>query len=170
MPLDRNPNRCDCIRKRTQRLSVSTTRQDRSFTRRRTKYRAADSSTFLPEGILAYLHQIERGEPVDAARTREALIAFNDRQWQISSALGGLQFDRLAKQLKLNISTVAALDRVRDEKSGLRKEIQDEINYYGRRGVRIDKLRIRRLIAAIQSLNKSIEQVDLLINSRARAH
>jgi hypothetical protein len=125
---------------------------------------------FPPDGILGYLQEIERGEPLDAERTQQALIAFNDRQWQISSALGTLEFRALQRELKLNIRTIAALDRVRDEKSGLRQEIQKEINYYGQRGVKADKKKISELTAAIGALNKAIEDVEEIVNSRGRIH
>jgi hypothetical protein len=125
---------------------------------------------FPRSGILGYLLEIERGEAIDPNRTQKALIAFNDRQWQISGALAALEFDQLAKELKLNIATIDALDRVRDEKSGLRQEIQNEINYYGQRGVKADRQRVSQLITAIRSLNESIKEADRAVNSRARAH
>ena len=132
--------------------------------------RALRTLYFPPDGILSFLLEIERGEPVDAARTQQALTAFNDREWQVYGALDMLEFRRLAKKLDLNLATVAALDRVRNEKSGLRRGIQDVINYYNQPGSWIAKQRVRELVSAIRALNDSIQQVEALVNSRARSH
>jgi hypothetical protein len=49
----------------------------------------------------------------------------------------------------------------------LRRDIQEEVNYYGQRGVKPDLNKLRALIAAIEELNSEIEETERIVNSRA---
>ena len=124
---------------------------------------------FPPDGILSFLLEIQKGERPNESRMQDALTAFNDRQWQVTAALDSLQFRRLAKKLGLSLATIVALDKARDQKTGLRHDIQNEINYYGQRGVQPVKQKVRELVCAIRKLNSTIEQVEELVNSRAKS-
>lgn len=76
-------------------------------------------------------------------------------------------FDRLRQDLRLSLATAETLEQIRNGKINLRRSIQDEVNYYGQRGVKPDVEQIRALIAAIEKLNAEILEVERLVNSRA---
>lgn len=123
---------------------------------------------FTPVGVLKFLREIEVGEKVSAERIEAALISFNDREPQVAVALTELDYDKLAKDLRLNITTTAALATLRYGKGDLRHEIQNEINYYGQDGVKPDRKRVQALIKGIEALNRSIEELEVVINKRAK--
>lgn len=125
---------------------------------------------FTPNGIIKFLRKVETGGTISANDIREALTNFNDREWQVTSALSSLDFDKLVKELRLNLATTSALELVRAGKSDLRREIQQEINYYGQPGIVPDKKKLRGLIDSILLLNQSIEEVEALVNTRALGH
>ena len=99
---------------------------------------------------------------------REALIAFNDRQWRVEAALEEIDFDRLQNELGVALATSRALESIRNGKVNLRREIQQEINFYGQRGVKPDRERVAELMRLIRELNSNIEAMEQAINLTAR--
>ncbi|MGI8724413.1 MAG: hypothetical protein ACR2J1_03440 [Methyloceanibacter sp.] len=91
--------------------------------------RALRALYFTPNGVLSLLKQIEDGQEPDSDRTREVLVEFNDKEWRVRESLEALDFDHLRHQLGL---TLDRLEMVRLGKLSLRREIQEEINYYWR--------------------------------------
>lgn len=122
---------------------------------------------FAPDGILSLLKDVAKGERLTGARTRQALIDFNDRQWKIEGAIDGLEFSKLEKELGLSLNSIFVLGSVRDGKSDLRWAIQQEVNSYGQEGTSPNRARVRKLVKAIEELNAAIEQVEVAINRRA---
>jgi hypothetical protein len=125
---------------------------------------------FTPNGILTLLKELERSKAIPGDDLRERLISFNDREWEVGRALEALDFHRLQQDLRLTLATARTLDQIRDGKIDLRRSIQDEVNYYGQRGVKPDLEQIRTLIVAIEKLNAEILEVEKLVNSRALEH
>ena|SRR5258708_5329682 len=122
---------------------------------------------FTPNGILSLLRELERSNGIASDELRERLINFNDREWEVGRALEALDFDRLQQDLRLSLATVNTLEQIRHGKINLRRNIQEEVNYYGQRGVRPDLNKVRALIAGIEELNSEIEETERLVNSRA---
>jgi hypothetical protein len=94
---------------------------------------------------------LEQNNAVTDEDWRDRLINFNDREWEVRSAL----------------ETVHTLDMIRWGKISLRRSIQSEVNYYGRRGVKPNLAKIQSLIEAIEKLNAEIIEIKKLVNSRA---
>jgi hypothetical protein len=61
------------------------------------------------------------------------------------------------------------LDQLRYGKIDLRRAVQSEVNFYGRETASPNKARARKLIAAIENLNTEIEEVEGIVNGRARS-
>jgi hypothetical protein len=122
---------------------------------------------FTPNGVVALLKALEQNNAVTDEDWRDRLINFNDREWEVGRALGALDFDGLKQDLRLSLSTIRTLEMIRWGKINLRRSIQDEVNYYGRRGVRPNLDNIRSLIEAIEKLNAEIIEIESLVNSRA---
>ncbi|MDX8490225.1 hypothetical protein RFN29_01400 [Mesorhizobium sp. VK22B] len=121
---------------------------------------------FVPDSVLSFLRDVSEGLPVSDDRIRAVLSSFNDRQWNVEEALDKIDFARLGKDLRLNLRTASRLQAIRVGKISLRRDIQNEINYYGQRGIKPDRKRVAELTAAIEKLNNLIEEVEMLINKR----
>jgi hypothetical protein len=107
---------------------------------------------FTPNGVVSLLRSVlEQNNAVTDEDWRDRLINFNDREWEVRSAL----------------ETVHTLDMIRWGKISLRRSIQSEVNYYGRRGVKPNLAKIQSLIEAIEKLNAEIIEIEKLVNSRA---
>jgi hypothetical protein len=122
---------------------------------------------FTPKGLLGLLKELERGNGVASNELRERLINFNDREWQVSRALDALDFEQLQRDLRLSLATAKTLDQIRLGKMSLRRDIQEEVNYYGQRGRKPNLDKLRALVGAIEELNSKIEEAERLVNSRA---
>jgi hypothetical protein len=122
---------------------------------------------FTPNGVVALLKALEQNNDVTEEDLRDHLIDFNDREWKVSGALQGLNFDVLKRDLRLSLSTIKKLSLIKLGKLSLRHSIQREVNYYGRRGVRPNLDNIRSLIGAIEKLNAEIIEIEKIVNSRA---
>jgi len=129
--------------------------------------RALRTLYFMPDGILALLRELEHNGGVPSDELRGRLTAFNDREWQVGRALEAIDFEHLRHDLRLSLATLHTLEQIRYGKINLRRDIQNEVNYYKQRGVKPDLKKIRALIAAIENLNAEIEQTERLVNSRA---
>jgi hypothetical protein len=132
--------------------------------------RALRTLFFMPNGILALLKELEQTDGAPGNDLRARLINFNDREWKVGRALEALDFDRLQQDLRLSLATACTLQEIRHGKISLRRSIQEEVNYYGQRGVKPDLDRVRALIVAIEKLNAKILEIEKLVNSRAIEH
>lgn len=54
-------------------------------------------------------------------------------------------------------------------KAGLRRAVQEEVNLYGQKNVKPNKAAAKRLMTAIKKLNTQIEDIDGVVNPRARS-
>jgi flagellar biosynthesis regulator FlbT len=124
---------------------------------------------FTRRGVLSLLHQVADGEELSEERVQQALSDFNDRDWTVANALRRINFDALHREFGLSLSTIRALEQLSYRKMGLRQAVQSEVNFYGQRGVTPKKAAARRLIAAIEKLNAQIEDIDGVVNPRARS-
>jgi hypothetical protein len=68
----------------------------------------------------------------------------------------------------VSLRTVQNLELVRYGKLSLRRDIQDEINYYGRARVKPDVERVKRLLAEIESLNNRILDAEETVAANKR--
>jgi hypothetical protein len=123
---------------------------------------------FTPDGVLQFLKDIEAGKPIDPERIKVALTSFNDRQWEVEEALKKIDFRQLERELRLNIATVRSLNEIRHGKKSLRHDLQNEINYYGQRRSKVNRANVSELIKSIEELNNSIENLERIVNTRAR--
>ena len=122
----------------------------------------------MPNGVLSILKQMAEGEAIPAERIQQALIAFNDREWQVRSALRAIDFERMARELGFTLMTAHNLEAICSDKLDLRRQIQAEINFYGQRGVRPNKAKLKNFVKAIVRLNTMIEQIEKVVNVRAK--
>lgn len=130
--------------------------------------RALRTLYFPPDGVLGFLKEMIARKRIEPDQIRLVLTNFNDREWQVQNALETINFRSLADRLELNLVTLRLLDQVRDGKVSLRCDIQDEINFYGQRGIKPDIDRLGELVKGIETLNSAIEEVEALVNARAR--
>lgn len=125
---------------------------------------------FTPKGIIAFLKKIEAGEQVSEEELKKALIEFNDREPTIERAANLLEFERLFRENDLSLRTIGSLALLRDLKITLRRNIQEEVNYYGA-GLRRTKPnveRVKQLIADIETLNASILDAEEAVGMSGR--
>jgi hypothetical protein len=115
---------------------------------------------FTPRGVTALLRKIDAGVKVTEEEVSAALIQFNDGEPRVERAAATLLFERLSRQHGISLRTIKQLDLVRDGKLSLRREIQEEINYYGRGRHKPDKERVRSLLKQIDELNAAILDVE----------
>ncbi|WP_050628094.1 hypothetical protein [Bradyrhizobium viridifuturi] len=130
---------------------------------------AIRSLYFTPRGILSLLRQVVDGEELSHKRIQQALNDFNDREWEIARTLVRIERTRLHGELGLSLSTLRALDVLSSGKAGLRHAVQEEVNLYGQHGVKPNKGAAKRLMTAIEKLNAQIEDIDGVVNNRARS-
>jgi hypothetical protein len=123
---------------------------------------------FMPKGVLSLLKEAERGDKLSPERIEQALTDFNDREWKVQDALHAINFDRLVKELGMTLRTSQVLEQIRYGKMSLRQDIQNEVNYYGRRGNKPDQEKIRALIDSIEAINAQIEDIERIVNVRAK--
>jgi hypothetical protein len=94
---------------------------------------------------------------------------FNDREWKVEAALRRVDFHAIRHELGLSLASIRVLDQLRYGKIDLRHAVQSEVNFYGQETASPNKARARRLIAAIENLNAKIEEVEGIVNGRARS-
>jgi hypothetical protein len=131
--------------------------------------RALRTFYFTPKGILSLLKEVADGEPLTEKRIQNALIDFNDREWKVEKALQRIDFYALQRELGLSLSAIRVLEQLRYGKINLRRAVQSEVNPYGQYGSNPNKTKAKKLIAAIENLNADIEDVEGVINARARS-
>lgn len=124
---------------------------------------------FTPRGVLSLLHEVANGEELSEKRIQQALSDFNDREWRVGEALRRINFRLLHREFGLSLQTVRALEQLRYGKIDLRQAVQREVNFYGQQGVKPSKAAAKRLISAIEKLNVQIEDIDGVVNTRARS-
>jgi hypothetical protein len=120
---------------------------------------------FTPRGIVALLRKIEAGEKMSEEELSKALVEFNDGEPRVMRASASLEFERLQRELGISLRTVQTLELVRAGKLSLRRNIQDEINYYGRRSVKPNRERVKALLAEIDRLNSMIIEAEEAVGS-----
>jgi hypothetical protein len=122
---------------------------------------------FTPRGILSLLHQVADGEEITQDRIQQALSDFNDREWQVAEALQRIDFHYLRNEFGLSLATLRVLEQLQYGKFDLRRAVQREVNFYGQSGIKPNKPAAKRLIAAIETLNAEIEDIEGVVNTRA---
>jgi hypothetical protein len=130
--------------------------------------RALRTLYFTPKGILSLLVEVADGKPLTEKRIQKTLIDFNDREWKVEEALQRIDFHALQRELGLSLSAMRVLEQLRYGKINLRRAVQAEVNPYGQDGTDPNKTKAKKLIAAIENLNADIEDVEAVINARAR--
>jgi hypothetical protein len=123
---------------------------------------------FAPKGILSLLHDVVNGEELSDGRIQQALGDFNDREWAVTEALQRIDFCNLRGEHGLSLARLRVLEQLRYGKMNLRQAVQDEVNLYGQDGTKPKKAAAKRLITAIENLNSEIEEIEAIVNSRAR--
>jgi hypothetical protein len=115
---------------------------------------------FTPRGVTALLKKIDGGEKVSRDEVSTALIQFNDGEPEVERAAANLLFERLSREHGLSLRTIQKLEMVRYGKISLRRNIQNEINYYGIGRTKPDKEAVKALLADIEKLNAMILDVE----------
>jgi hypothetical protein len=128
--------------------------------------RALRTIYFAPTGVITLLKEIARGDKVSPERLQQALVDFNDREWEVQAAAQSLDYERLGKELGVTIATANALNSLRHGKLSLRREIQNEINFYGQENAKPRKVEVEQLLQGIAKLNVEIEKLEELVNRR----
>lgn len=123
----------------------------------------------MPRGIHSLLREVAEGEELTEKRIQQALSDFNDREWKVESALQHIDFYALRRELGLSLLTINVLGELRYGKINLRRAVQAEVNPYGQDGIKPNRARAKKLIAAIEKLNTEIEDIEGIVNARARS-
>lgn len=123
---------------------------------------------FMPKGILSLLYEVVDGEELSDRRIQQALGDFNDREWAVADALQRIDFLSLKREHGLSLAQMRVLEQLRYGKMNLRQAVQREVNLYGQEGIKPKKAAAKQLIAAIEDLNSEIEDIEAIVNSRAR--
>lgn len=123
---------------------------------------------FSPQGILPVLKRLQAPEKIDDNELQAAIARFRDGQQDVERQLRHLNWDNLRQDLGLGIATMERLERLGLEKIGLRSAIIDFVQRYwdGERRPRGWKNDLGRLIDEIEDLNKSIRDLDEVVNPR----
>jgi hypothetical protein len=120
---------------------------------------------FTPRGVVALLRKIDLGEKVSEEELSKALLEFNDGEPAVARASELLAFERLENELGISLRTVQTLELLRYGKLSLRRDIQNEINYYGRGRVKPNREKIKELLAQIDKLNSVILEAEEVVGS-----
>jgi hypothetical protein len=131
--------------------------------------RALRTLYFTPTGILSLLKEVAAGHELSDKRIQKALSDFNDREWKVEAALRRVDFHAIHRELGLSLASIRVLDQLRYGKIDLRRAVQSEVNFYGQETASPNKARARKLVAAIENLNTEIEEVEGIVNGRARS-
>jgi flagellar biosynthesis regulator FlbT len=131
--------------------------------------RALRTLYFTPTGILSLLTEVAAGRELFDKQIQKALSDFNDREWQVEAALQRVDFHAIHHEFGLSLTSIRVLDQLRYGKIDLRRAVQSEVNFYGQEKGSPNKARARKLIAAIKTLNTEIEEVESIVNGRARS-
>jgi flagellar biosynthesis regulator FlbT len=131
--------------------------------------RALRTLYFTPTGILSLLREVAAGKKLTETRIQKALSDFNDREWKVEAALRRVDFHALHRELGLSLASIRVLDQLQRGKIDLRRAVQSEVNFYDQETTSPNRARARKLIAAIEDLNSKIEEVEGVVNGRARS-
>ncbi len=131
--------------------------------------RALRTLYFTPTGIFSLLKEVAAGKELSDKRIQKALNDFNDREWKVEAALQRVDFRAIHHELGLSLASIRVLDQLRYGKIDLRRAVQSEVNFYGQETASPNKAGARKLIAAIENLNTEIEEVEGIVNGRARS-
>jgi hypothetical protein len=130
--------------------------------------RALRTLYLTPGGILSLLKEVAVGKELSDRRIQKALSDFNDREWKVEAALRRVDYHALHRELGLSLASICVLDELRYGKISLRRAVQSEVDFYGQETASPNKASARKLIAAIENLNTEIEEVEGIVNGRAR--
>ncbi|MGX0966764.1 hypothetical protein AB7M63_007213 [Bradyrhizobium japonicum] len=123
---------------------------------------------FTPRGIVSLLKKIDADAPISEEELSRSLLDFNDGEPAVVRASERLLFEKLVRERGLSLRVVQNLELVRSGKLSLRRDIQNEINYYGIGRTRPNKERIRFLLGEIDKLNAVIVEVEESVGSYQR--
>lgn len=123
---------------------------------------------FMPDGVLGLLKEIAGGDKVPGDRIKQALLDFNDRESEVSRALDSIDFRALVER-GLPLRVARDLQNVRHGKTNLRRDVQNEINFYGQKGATPNQERLKSLIDGIELLNSEIEEIEEAVNPRSKS-
>lgn len=122
---------------------------------------------FDDPGVLPVLKQIAAGKKVDRSQFDRAIFHFFQGEWDVQRALGALEHEKTFDDLRFTIKTIRTMDRVRNDKGGIRRMIQDQFPSYKSRFSEKERRLAKQLVKAIGGLNKSIEDLDAALNVAA---
>ncbi|MDA9478253.1 hypothetical protein XI03_28005 [Bradyrhizobium sp. CCBAU 65884] len=123
---------------------------------------------FMPRGIVLLLKKVDADERISEEELSQALLDFNDREPAVARASDHLLFERLIRERGLSLRAIQNLELVRAGKISLRRDIQREINYYGRGRTKPNKERVRLLLSEIDRLNTLIIEVEEAVRAHQR--
>jgi hypothetical protein len=115
------------------------------------------------------LKEVAAGRALSEQQVQHALNDFNDREWNVEAALERIDFQQLKRELGLSLASISVPDQLRYGKINVRHAVQSEVNFYGQDTSTPNRARARKLIAAIEKLNAEIEDVEGIVNGRARS-
>jgi hypothetical protein len=118
---------------------------------------------------LSLLKEVAAGRVLPEQRVQHALNEFNDREWNVEAALQRIDFRELKKELGLSLASIRVIDQLRYGKINVRRGVQSEVNFYGQDTTAPNRAKARKLIAAVEKLNAEIEEVEGIVNGRARS-
>jgi hypothetical protein len=119
---------------------------------------------FTPRGVIALLKKIDAGEEVSREEVSATLIQFNDGEPRVERAAANLLYERLSREFGLSLRVVQQLELIRYGKVSLRRQIQEEINYYGLGRTTPNKEKVKFLLGEIEKLNAAILDVEEVVN------
>jgi hypothetical protein len=123
---------------------------------------------FTPRGVTALLKKIDAGEKVSKEEVSQALLQFNDGEPAVERAAAALLFERLSGEFGISLRTIQKLELVRYGKLSLRRNIQDEINFYGIGRTKPNKEAVKSFLSEIEELNAMILDVEEAVSAAGK--
>lgn len=122
---------------------------------------------FDDEGVLSLVHTTLDGREIGKEELRKVLSGFNDQEWNVAAAVERLSAEAVREVKGISRLTSRELDRVKEMKLSVRKDVQRALNDYGLPGFKVNKRRLRAIVSKIERLNAAIDEAeDMLQHGR----
>jgi hypothetical protein len=145
-------------------IDLKDTVSEASLKRQRAAIRQALRALyFSPDGVLGVLEDLSKGKKVQKDRYSRVVTGFNDSAREVQRTLCRIDFEELAHDLRINLSTAKNLYRIGQDKITVRQDVEDLLNrsvLLARSLTESRRSELKRICSKIKLLNKKIEKLD----------
>jgi hypothetical protein len=130
-----------------------------TFPRTRPTQSIIDDLRFLrfdDDGVISLVEAIVEGRTQQIAPLLQRLTDFNEHEWRVAEAAARL----IERCSDVSRFTHEELQLIAWRKPRVRADLQQALNAYGQPGKRVNRKRLKEILASIRDLNDAIDETE----------